>query len=228
VNFKHVKHVFPSLLKETAEDGQRIYVTPNGKRYPSVTTVIADHNKESIDKWKARVGQAEAKAISTHASNRGDVVHEALEALLQNYPTADFTRKMLPHAKATYLAMRNDIEKNITEVHGIEQPLFSHKLRLAGTTDFVGKYDNQMSIVDFKTALRLKKLKYLDGYFMQLTAYAFMFQEMTGIPIEQGVILIGVDGETQAQIFRLPRADFSPHFKSLISWRDKYDERKAA
>jgi genome maintenance exonuclease 1 len=228
VNFKHVKHVFPSLLKETAEDGQRIYVTPDGKRYPSVTTVIADHNKESIDKWKNRIGHAEAKAIATHASNRGDVVHEALEALLLNYPTSDFTKSMMPHAKAVFVNMKRDIEEHITEVHGIEQPLFSHKLRLAGTTDFVGKYDNQMSIVDFKTALRLKKLKYLDGYFMQLTAYAFMFQEMTGIEIKQGVILIGVDGETSAQVFKLPRADFSPHFKSLISWRDKYEEKKAA
>lgn len=226
--FKHVKHDFPILIRESSGDGQRIYLTPDGKKYPSVTTVIADHNKESIDKWKDRVGHAEAKAISTHASNRGDAVHEALEALLQNYPTADFTSKMMPHAKAVYLNMKRDIEEHISEVHGIEQPLFSHKLRLAGTTDFVGKYDNLMSIVDFKTALRLKKPKYLNGYYMQLTAYAFMFQEMTGIPIEQGVILIGVDGETQAQVFKLPRVDFSPHFKSLISWRDKYEERKAA
>lgn len=228
MSFIHVKHEFPSLLKETAEDGQRVYTTPDGKRYPSVTTVIADHNKEGIDRWKARVGEATAKKIADNASDRGDVVHEALEALLQNYPTSDFTRKMLPHAKAVYLNMKANIEEHITEVHGLEQPLFSHKIRLAGTTDFVGRYDGLMSIVDFKTSLRLKKEKYLEGYKMQLTAYAFMFQEMTGIPIEQGVILIGVDAEPEAQVFKLPRADFSPHFKSLISWRDKYEERRAA
>ena len=226
MSFQHVKHVFPSLIKETADDGQRVYTTPDGKRYPSVTTVIADHNREAIEKWKDRVGHAKANKIASNASSRGDVVHEALEAFLQNYPTAEFTKKMLPHAKAVYLNMKTDIEQHITEVHGIEQPLFSHKLRLAGTTDFVGKYDNLMSIVDFKTALRLKKLKYLDGYFMQLTAYAFMFQEMTGIRIEQGVILIGVDNETFAQTFKLPRVDFDPHFKNLVSWRDKYEQRE--
>ena len=226
VSFQHVKHVFPSLIKETADDGQRVYTTPDGKRYPSVTTVIADHNKEAIDKWKDRIGHAKAAKISSNATDRGDAVHEALEALLGNYSTAEYTKKMMPHAKAVYLNMKTDIERNITEVHGIEQPLFSHKLRLAGTVDFVGKYDNLMSIVDFKTALRLKKLKYLDGYFMQLTAYAFMFQEMTGIRIEQGVILIGVDAETEAQVFKLPRAEFDPHFRKLISFRDKYEQRE--
>lgn len=226
MTFKHVKHQFPSLIKETAIDGQRVYTTPNGKRYPSVTTVIADHNKEGIDKWKARVGHSVANQIANKASSRGDVVHEALEAYLQNYPTSDFTSKMMPHEKSVYVAMKRDVEAHITEVHGMEQPLFSHKLRLAGTTDFVGRYDDIMSIVDFKTSLRLKKLKYVQGYFMQLTAYAFMFQEMTGIEIKQGVILIGVDGETEAQVIKLPRVEFSPHFKNLISWRDKYEERQ--
>jgi ATP-dependent exoDNAse (exonuclease V) beta subunit len=228
VSFVHIKHSFPNLLRDTAIDGQRIYTTPDGKRYPSVTTVISDHNKESLDAWRSRIGEAKAAKIASNASNRGDVVHEALEALLHNYPTSDFTKKMLPHAKAVFLHMKDNLQNHLTEVHGVEQPMFSHKLRLAGTADCIGKYDNLLSIVDFKTSLRLKKEKYLQGYYMQLTAYSFMFQEMTGIPIEQGVIVIGVDGETEAQVFKLPRVKYDSHFKDLISWRDKYEEREAA
>jgi genome maintenance exonuclease 1 len=228
VSFLHVKHEFPELLKETAEDGSRVYCTPDGKRYPSVTTVIAPHNKEAIDKWKARIGQAKAAKISQNASERGDAVHECIEALLSNYPTADFLKTMMPHAKAVYVNMKKELDRRVTEVHGIEQPMFSHKLRLAGTADCIAKYDNLLSIVDFKTALRLKKTAYVQGYFMQLTAYAFMFEEMTGHRIEQGVILIGVDGETFAQTFRLPREKFGPYLKDLISWRDKYEQEEAA
>ena len=228
MGFVHVKHEFPSLLKETAEDGSRVYVTPDGKRYPSVTTVIAPHNKDAIDRWKARVGQKKADKISKNASDRGDVVHECIEALLSNYSTAEYVKRMLPHAKHVYLNMKTELERRVTEVHGIEQPLYSHKLRLAGTTDCVAKYDNLLSIVDFKTALRLKKKEYVHGYFMQLTAYAFMFEEMTGRRIEQGVILIGVDGETFAQTFRLPRDEFGPYLKELVSWRDKYEQGMAA
>jgi genome maintenance exonuclease 1 len=228
VTFQHVDHKFPTLIKETAEDGQRVYETPDGKRYPSVTTVIADHNKEGIDRWKARVGHAKAKKISENTSSRGDIVHLALEAYLNNHSTAEIVKKMLPNAKAVYVTMKAEVERRLSVVHGLEQPLFSHKLRLAGTTDCIAEYDGKLSIVDFKTALRLKKKEYVQGYFMQLTAYAFMFQEMTGLKVEQGVILIGVDGETFAQTFRLPRADFDPHFKNLVSWRDKYERREAA
>lgn len=228
MSFLHVKHEFPSLLKETAEDGQRVYTTPDGKRYPSVTTVIADHNKDGIDQWKARIGHKKAAKIAKNATDRGDVVHECIEALLSNYSTTDYTKRMMPHAKAVYLNMRKELEQRVSEVHGIEQPLFSHKIRLAGTCDCIAKYDNLLSIVDFKTALRLKKKEYVHGYYMQLTAYAFMFEEMTGLRIDQGVILIGVDGETFAQTFRLPREKFGPYFKDLISWRDKYEQREAA
>jgi genome maintenance exonuclease 1 len=228
VGFLHVKHEFPTLLKETAEDGSRIYLTPDGKRYPSVTTVIAPHNKAAIDKWKDRVGHAKAKKISENASERGDIVHLALEALLNNYSTGEIVKTMMPHAKHVYLNMKTELERRLTEVHGLEQPLFSHKLRLAGTTDCIAKYDNLLSIVDFKTALRLKKTEYVQGYFMQLAAYAFMFEEMTGHRIEQGVILIGVDGETFAQTFRLPRDKFGPYLKEIVSWRDKYEQGEAA
>jgi hypothetical protein len=228
VTFTRIQHDIPNLVKETAEDGQRVYTTPDGQKYPSVTTVIADHNKEAIDKWKARVGHAKAAKISSNATDRGDIVHETIEALLLNYSTVEYTSKMLPHAKAVYLTMREKLIKHVTEVHGIEQVLYSHKLRLAGTTDCVGVWDGLLSIIDFKTALRLKKMEYVQGYLMQLTAYAFMFQELTGLFIQQGVILIGVDKETEAQVIKLPRAEFDPHFRKLISFRDKYEGREAA
>jgi hypothetical protein len=87
VTFLHVKHEFPTLLKEETEDGQRVYCTPDGKRYPSVTTVIAPHNKDAIDRWKARVGHSKDNKISETASNGGDMVHVALETLLNKYST---------------------------------------------------------------------------------------------------------------------------------------------
>ena len=228
MSFVHVRHEIPSLLKETQEDGQRVYLTPDGKRYPSVTTVIADHNKKGIDQWRKRVGDKNADRISKIATDRGDMVHEALEALLMNYSTLDYMKKMTPYAKAVFVNMKKEVVQRISEVHGIEQTLYSHKIRLAGTADCVAVYDGKLSIVDFKTSLKLKKKAWVYGYFMQLTAYAFMFQELTGLEIEQGVILIGVDNCNFAQTFRLPRSEFTPYFKDLLSYRDKYVERIAA
>lgn len=224
MTFQHVKHDFPSILREVNEDGSRLYLTPNGSKYPSVTTVIADHNKEAIDKWRKKVGVEKANSISRIASNRGDDVHEALEALLLNKPVPS----LFPHAKAVFVNMKQELVRRVSEVHGLEQPLFSHKLRLAGTTDCIARYDDKLSIVDFKTSLRLKKKEWVHGYFMQLVAYSYMFEEMTGLEIEQGIVLIGVDGCNFAQTFKLPKEEYGEYLLDLMSWRDKYEERVAA
>ena len=221
--FQHVKHDFPSIIREEV-DGARLYLTPDGKQYPSVTTVIKDHNKEAIDKWKARVGVEKANSVSRIASNRGDNVHEALEALLLNKPVPS----LFPHEKAVYVNMKKELVRRVSEIHGLEQPLFSHKLRLAGTTDCIARWDDKLSIVDFKTSLRLKKKEWVHGYFMQLVAYSYMFEEMTGHEIEQGIILIGVDNCDFAQTFRLPKAEYGEYLLDLMSWRDKYEGREAA
>lgn len=223
--FVQVPRPFPSLLREETENS-RLYLTPSGIRYPSVTTVIADHNKAAIDKWKARVGQEKAASISRNASTRGDAVHEALETLLSNGDTSKI--KLLPHQKAVYVNMKQELVRRVSEIHGLEQPMYSDKLRLAGTTDCIARYDGKLSIVDFKTSLRLKKKEWVRGYFMQLVAYSYMFEELMGEPIEQGVILIGVDNCNFAQTFKLPKEEYGEYLLELMEWRDKYERRAAA
>lgn len=223
--FVQVSREFPTMIREETENS-RIYRTPSGNAYPSVTTVIADHNKAAIDKWKARVGQDKAASISRNASVRGDAVHEALETLLSNGDTSKI--KLLPHQKAVYVNMKQELVRRVSEIHGLEQPMYSDTLRLAGTTDCIARYDGKLSIVDFKTSLRLKKKEWVRGYYMQLVAYSYMFEELMGEPIEQGVILIGVDNCNFAQTFKLPKEEYGEYLLELIEWRDKYERREAA
>ena len=82
--FNHISHQFPKLLQENL-DGTRVYVTPSGNRYPSVTTVLADYGKEAILEWRKRVGDEKANEISRKATTRGTSVHKALEL----YPNTD-------------------------------------------------------------------------------------------------------------------------------------------
>lgn len=220
--FKQVRYDYPTVIREVNENS-RLYLTPEGNRYPSVTTVISDHNKEALDKWRKRVGEEQANNISRIASNRGDNVHEALEALLLNKPVPS----LFPHEKAVYVNMKQELVRRVDEVHGLEQPLYSDTLRLAGTTDCVARYDGVLSIVDFKTSLRLKKKEWVRGYFMQGVAYSYMFEELTGKKIDQVVILIGVDKCNFAQTFRLPKEEYGEYLLELIEWRDKYERRAA-
>jgi genome maintenance exonuclease 1 len=113
----------------------------------------------------------------------------------------------------------------MNEIHAIETPLFSHDLRLAGTTDCVAEYDGILSIVDFKTALKPKRKEWVSSYFMQGVAYSHMFEEMTGKKIEQIIILIGVDNQNFCQTFRLSKAEYGTYMDSLILYRDKYEDK---
>jgi genome maintenance exonuclease 1 len=224
--FKHIHHEFPVMLKETAEDGQRLYTTPDGNRYPSVTTILKEHSREGIAKWRKKVGEKEANRISKKASVRGDSVHKVLEKHLRN---EDISKaNLMPEAKAVFHRMKKVVDLRVSEVHAIEAPLYSHTLRLAGTTDFVGLYDNFLSIVDYKTSLRPKKLAWVSGYFMQGVAYAKMWEEMIGKEIEQIVVLIGIDDTEFCQSFKLLAHEFRPYMNDLISYRDKYEQRLAA
>ena len=44
----------------TKGDGLRLYEVGDGKWYPSVTTVTSHRKKDSIIKWRKRVGEAES------------------------------------------------------------------------------------------------------------------------------------------------------------------------
>jgi hypothetical protein len=54
-NFIKLPELDFDLKAETTESGRK-YVTPNGARYPSVTTVLSSYNKKAIMEWRQRVG----------------------------------------------------------------------------------------------------------------------------------------------------------------------------
>jgi genome maintenance exonuclease 1 len=89
----------------------------------------------------------------------------------------------------------------IDNIRYIESPLYSEKLGVAGRTDCIAEYDGVLSIIDFKTSLKEKKEEWIENYFEQGTAYALMYEELVGEPINQIVILISVDGMEKPQIF---------------------------
>jgi CRISPR/Cas system-associated exonuclease Cas4 (RecB family) len=218
VKFKHVAHDFPTLLREQSEGG-RFYVTPDGKKYPSVTTVLADYGKESIMQWRKRVGEKEANRVSKQATTRGTSVHKLVENYLNNLPVYD--EDTMPNAKSVFVAMKSALDK-INNIHCLETFLFSHELGLAGQVDCIAEFDGKLSVIDFKTSRRLKKKADIANYFMQTSAYAQMFEERTGLKIEQTVIIIGGDFGNFPQVMK---EDPMTHREKLISYINKFKEK---
>ena len=187
------------LEAKTTESG-RVYYTPSGKAYPSVTTVLGSMNKDAIDAWRKRVGEEEANKISGRASRRGEALHLACEKYLLNEMSDLKIRNLMPNIKELFLQLRPELDKNIGKIYAIEQPLYSDNLRIAGRVDTIAEWKHRLSIIDYKSSSKEKLEENILNYFLQCTAYAEMFEELTNKRIETLVVAIAVEGG-QPQIF---------------------------
>ena len=208
MNFNHVKlsELNFELESITTESG-RIYKTPGGKSYPSITTVLSSYNKKAIYEWRQRVGEEEANRISRAASGRGTRLHNAVEKYLFNEMTELKRKSIMPDALPLYTQLENILKVKIGDIYGIEQPLYSDRLGIAGRCDCIAEWEGVLSIVDWKTAKDYKQKNHIQNYFMQGAAYAEMFEERTGRPIEQVVIAIANDN-MNPQIFVEKKTDY--------------------
>lgn len=177
-------------IPRVEEDGKRYYVTPNGDRYRSVTTILSQLSKQGIEEWRARIGEEEATKITTKAATRGTKLHTMMEDYVAN--DEDFALNKMPTTTSLFLDIQPYVDKNVDEVYGIEYPLFSDRLRAAGTSDLICKYDGLVTILDYKTSSKRKRESWIENYFVQSTAYAMMVKERYDLDVEQIVILIAV------------------------------------
>jgi len=217
--FNHVK--LPQLdfdLKAETTDSGRLYATPTGEKYKSITTVLGNYNKQAIMEWRERVGAEEANKISTKAANRGTKVHKICEDYINNEISEMKMSMMMPDLKEMFFKIKPIIDEKLGDVYSQEQALYSHQLKIAGRVDLIGMWNGKLSVIDFKTSAKQKEESYIQNYFMQCTAYALMFSELTGMWIDDIVVLIAT-GEGEAQIFERQIHDYR---KPLMQYIDKY------
>jgi hypothetical protein len=200
--FTHKDFDLDDLNTETV-DGKRYYVTPNGK-LPSITTVLSILSRDAIKAWRKRVGEEEANKISTRASRRGTNVHAMCEDYINN--NLDL-KKYLPSDRETFNSLKNILDDHLDNVYAQEVALWSDYLGVAGRVDCIAEWDGKIAVIDFKTSGKLKKKEWISNYFQQASAYAVMWEERTGIPINKIVIVIAVDGE-EPQIFEEKRDNY--------------------
>lgn len=188
----------PQLVRIDGE--QRFYQTPDGNKYPSVTTVLSEmSDKTAIIKWRKRVGEEEANRVSGRATRRGTAVHSLLEKFVLN-EEIDFSDTM-PLNKVMYNQIAKHLEQNVDNVRSSEGQLFSHKLKIAGSVDLIASYKGEPAIIDFKTSTKPKRKEWIENYFLQATMYSYMLYEMTGLYHPKLVIAIALEEDSGPQIF---------------------------
>ena len=209
---------YEDLVAETTDTG-RTYKCPDGSSFNSVTTVLKVLSEDAIQAWRRRVGEDVANKIGVRAANRGTAVHSIIERYLDN--NVEYDKDVMPDVLSTFKDVQPILDEHISEILGLEAPLYSKHLKLAGRVDCVGMFDNKLSIIDFKTSRKIKKKEWIHNYFAQASAYAIMFEERTGIPVPQLVIIIAVDNE-EPQVFVEKRDDWT---ELLFKAKEIYESR---
>ena len=199
---------------------KRVYLTPDGERLPSVTTILsATKDMTALNEWKKRVGHEKAQQITTEAASVGTAMHSNLERFLigeqrqpGNNPVHVQANKMADVIIAHGLS-------NVNEVWAMEQSLY-YKSLYSGTTDLIGVYNKNPAAMDYKQSNRLKKESYVDDYRIQLVAYIMAHNQVYGTDIREGHIFM-CTRDLQYQQFDLWPEDFN---KWQDKWLDKLEQ----
>lgn len=204
-NFIH--YDIPLIKQINSETGRR-YSTPEGKHYPSVTTVLSVEENPHLVAWRKRVGEEQANKISKIATTKGSKVHEACEDYLQGKETVWGLRES--DARDAFQAFIPVLD-SVTTVHAMETRMWSDKLEVAGTVDLIAEIDGELTILDWKTASRYKRREDIPDYFKQMASYSVMFYERTGIAVPNMVVQMTVP-EIGLLTFRERVKDWVPAF----------------
>ena len=189
------------ILKTINENGSRFYLTKDGNKYPSITSVLSasPEKVQGLQEWRKRVGEKEANKISQKASRRGTVVHKICEDYLNN--EKEYINGAMPDAVEMFSSMKPILDESLGNIHTQEASLYSDYLGIAGRVDCIAEWDGVPSVIDFKTSSKPKKEEWIEDYYMQCAGYAAMYYEMTDFPIKDVVVAVMVAGDSP-QIFK--------------------------
>ena len=202
-------YTYPELKRQESNEG-RFYLDSKNTPVPSVTTVLnkTSNKKDSIQQWRNRVGEEEANRIIKQSTDIGTMVHEALELYLNEQEWRNFSDNEdgVLAERMTEKFIESGLN-SITEVWGLEVGLILDGL-YAGTADCVCKINGVPSLIDFKTARKMKKREWIEDYFLQCCAYANAHNVMFDTDINQIVILM-IDRNLIFQEFIVKPTEFN-------------------
>lgn len=196
----------------------RFYVTPEGNRYPSVTTITSLINEKAIAAWRAKVGYETANKISREASNKGTRFHELMEHTLLTNDTSKIV--MYSEFGRVYPQILQKVIPYIDEVMLVEQRMYSDIVRCAGTVDLVAKYHGKVCICDWKTSRHHKTPDMVKNYWLQTAAYAIMLKERFDIEAEKLVLFVN-EGDKDFYIMTQPVEPWLEPFARLRAYYDQ-------
>ena len=176
-------------------NGKRTYNTPIGA-CDSVTTILSGTRDNSgLELWIESMGAERANFICDLASFRGNRHHDAIERFLLDGTEPKFDFLNTPYWNSTRPFLDRIRKPLVTE------GAVYHPLGYAGAFDciaYVDTDDEQPSLLDWKTADRLRNPAKMYEYSLQVAAYvaaANYVYKPQGLDITRALIVVALPNE---------------------------------
>ena len=216
MSFKHSELSVPELVVHKIGD-LRWYETPEGYKYPSITSVLGrqPEKQEGLKKWRESIGDKAANMISGKAARRGTVFHNICEDYIKN-------EEILQHKDQNFLSwcMFNELKPYLHDtIHRVvlqEKSMYSDRYKVAGRCDLIAEVEGGVTIIDFKTTTKMKKKEWITDMFIQCSAYASMFEELTGTRVPDiAIMMVAEDG--QVEVFKEKAENFYDDLEVMMN-----------
>ena len=208
-------------------EGQRHYIL-NQEKLPSVTTVLSAtqsaEKRESLAKWRERVGEAEATRIVDSAGARGTAMHKILEKYVLGEGYLDETTVGKQAHNMALQVIQSGLS-NVTEYYGTECTLYYPGL-YAGQTDLVAIHKGEDAIIDFKQTNKPKRREWIEDYCLQLAAYAMAHNFIYKTKITKGVVMM-CSKDNYYQEFVIEGAEFQKYKHNFLRRVDEYYKNRS-
>ena len=215
------KFIYPTSTRSLIQ-GQRHYDIEQ-KKLPSVTTIIgatqSEEKRQSLAKWKARLGDQAADRVRDVAAMRGTAMHTFLDAYIRGTGHRDLT-SIGKEAEPMAQRIISEGLSGLDEIWGSEVVLYYPEL-YAGATDVVGIYNGRESIIDFKQTNKPKRREWIEDYFIQLGAYAMAHNYVYRTKIQSGIILM-CSKDKLFQKFEVSDKEFVGYQHAFLRKVDEY------
>lgn len=213
MDFDEIKRILEDHNRKIFDSNKskRFLSLPEGRKYPSVTTILyAVSDKSWLEEWKKRVGEETANKIMKESASRGNSLHDIIERHYNDQLTEEDKKS---EGWNLYKSML--IHLNKLAPFSFEIPLWSDHLRIAGRADCVGIYEDQLCLIDFKSSKREKTSEMIQNYFLQCTLYSLMLYELLSIECKKIVVMIANE-QGFPQVFKREVKDYAKEAISCV------------
>lgn len=200
----------------------------NDKLYHGVTSILkatkSSEDKKGLEAWKRRTSEADQQLNM----DRGTTVHSEIEYYLKHgelreaYLMEAIKTKKGVVSPMAYIRGMEALLSRITQVHLIEGCVWSPR-GYAGRVDAIVTINDEVRLVDWKTADRFKSSQQVRDYKIQLAAYCGALNHVyPTLKINKALIVVGVK-DSPCQPFYVNEAEMLNLWQDWLKRLEKFN-----